>query len=258
MKLFLLFVLFVHAIMLIFDDTVVLSIVHVPLLFASAIYVAASSGSPASWEHRAGVAAAIMFAPEILLYCLFWAAVAAFLAALVLMLVPLLVYRFTFRRLIIRLPRFRGDALLDECKLCEPCQRVLRESSLIYGTWMGLTRTTETHRFYCSLDEMQRSWRGCRLCETLMALPLDSPTGSDPPNYGTISAMPRSLPQEGGGGLTVTIRVHEESSIWDSDGVALRVQLRGPHGLAFAEIVVSEGNGSFKAITNVIANIVET
>ncbi|KAK3373236.1 heterokaryon incompatibility protein-domain-containing protein [Lasiosphaeria ovina] len=83
---------------------------------------------------------------------------------------PAIIYLFSFGQFVIRLPRFRNADVFDDSHLCERCQSAMRASALLCGSWFGLSKVLERNFLYGTLEEMQRSWRGCHLCVLALSL----------------------------------------------------------------------------------------
>ncbi|KAF2492957.1 HET-domain-containing protein [Lophium mytilinum] len=160
----------------------------------------------------------------------------------------LIFYTCTFRHWIFRLPRYRRVDPFEKSTLCDHCRRVLGRSGLLFGSWIMFVRTKETHRFYATLEEMQRSWRGCPLCEALSSQRLETSTqtnsGISYGNYGTISqrtpsfGLPSANQDEA---LNVTIKLHRGSSFGKEYGLQFLIRLETPIGPQFKELCIAEG-----------------
>ncbi|KAK0627329.1 heterokaryon incompatibility protein-domain-containing protein [Immersiella caudata] len=70
--------------------------------------------------------------------------------------------------LVIRTPRFWNADRFSDSGLCKSCQRAISASSLLLGSRLGLAKTRERIALYDSIPEMQRNWRHCHFCETLL------------------------------------------------------------------------------------------
>jgi hypothetical protein len=159
---------------------------------------------------------------------------------------PLLLYTCSFRCLIIRLPRYRRIDPFAQSKLCDPCRSVLKSSSLLFGSWTIFVRTEESHRFYTTIEEMQRSWKGCQMCEALLSQTLEDSqgiAGSLARNYGTITSATsvKSLPDLEEASPIVKIRLHKGSKFYDKFGLQFVIQLQSSNNLKFKEFCVAEG-----------------
>ncbi|KAK1750055.1 heterokaryon incompatibility protein-domain-containing protein [Echria macrotheca] len=80
-----------------------------------------------------------------------------------------IVYAASFGYLTVQPPRFREPDIFSHSNLCRNCEDAVRASALLCGRRGRLVRTVEKIPLFDSLDEMQRSWSGCQLCEALLS-----------------------------------------------------------------------------------------
>jgi hypothetical protein len=162
---------------------------------------------------------------------------------------PFILYKLSFRYLMIRLPRYRRADRFENSKLCDSCCTVLKSSSLLLGSWTILVRTEELHTFYGSIEEMQRSWQGCQLCEALLSQNVNEEGDRSTAeffrsrNYGTISstASVRSLSALEKGSLMVRIQLDEHGSFRDAFGSKFTIKLESPDMNKFQKLCIGEG-----------------
>ncbi len=76
------------------------------------------------------------------------------------------IYRHSGGALVLRPPRLRGADFNPT--LCERCKKAVCASALLFGSWLMFAQTDEQIPLHATLEEMQRSWRGCQLCEALL------------------------------------------------------------------------------------------
>lgn len=193
----------------------------------------------------------IAIAPFLVLACLAYGLFCfCVLIGLILLLVtylPFITYRCSFRHLVIRLPRYRREDLFDQSQLCEFCHSVLRNSSLLCGTWILFTRTEEWHQTYATIEEMQQSWRGCHLCEALLSRVAEGesrPVSENPrSNYGTISSAQaaRSLADPENGSVMVKVRLYKGSTFRQNFGMEFTIQLYTDDDIKYNELLICEG-----------------
>jgi hypothetical protein len=137
---------------------------HWPLLAAATFY----AFSPWSIDQKLFVAVVLPFIfdvaiplPFFFAACLFWL-LRWFLGQFVrfwLETFPEAVFRCSRGAIILRPPRFRGAELSRT--LCERCKKAVCASALLLGSWLMLVRNDERIPLHATVEEIQRSWRGC-------------------------------------------------------------------------------------------------
>ncbi|KAK0648149.1 heterokaryon incompatibility protein-domain-containing protein [Cercophora newfieldiana] len=147
-----------------------------------------------------------------------------------------LVHICSFGRLAVRAPRFRNADPFRNSGLCARCKKAIRASSILRGCWFPLVRATERHLLYGSLEEMQRHWHGCHLCEALL---------SQRSNDGTSTSAPSAAWQEKTG--KVYLKVEFKKLYWNVDYLTsefpispLLLSLETDNGAKFEKLRLSE------------------
>jgi hypothetical protein len=231
----------IACIMWITDNISAVAMVFFPGLAAALVFEGVSTSKDrAAWLFFIG------FSPFFLGYAAFWSLSFFFVLWATISWLPFVLYRCSFRYLMIRLPQYRRTDPYVKSKLCESCRTMLKSSSLLFGSWTIFVRTQELHKFYGSIEEIQLSWQGCNLCEALMSQRLQDGDAAGifrGRNYGTISstASIRSLSVIEKGSLMVKIQLHKSSSFRDTFGLQFTIRLESPDKNRFKELRIVEG-----------------
>jgi hypothetical protein len=233
----------IACIMWITDNVLAVGTAFTPFIVAALIFEIVSSS-----KDRAARLIVISLFPLVLIYALFGSLVFFLPLWAIVSWLPFVLYRCSFRRLMVRLPRYRRADIYENSKLCNSCRNVLNSSSLLLGSWTILIRTEELHPFYGSIEEMQRSWQGCNLCEALLSQNKeDKNQNADEVvwrrDYGTISSAAsfRSISALEKGALAVRIQLHEHSSFRDAFSLQFTIKLETPDTNNFRELRIGEG-----------------
>ena len=160
-----------------------------------------------------------------------------------------ILYACSFKRLVIRLPRYRRLDPFARSKLCTSCRGVLQKSSLLFGTWRMITWVEEWHPLDKTTEEMQQLWRICNLCEILLSQRAESEgqlvaaNSSSTANYGTISSAhaTKSLCGLESGSIKIKIRLRDSGSFMDCLGSRFTVELYTDSDIKYNELLISEG-----------------
>jgi hypothetical protein len=233
----------IACIMWVTDNIPAVGVAFAPFLAAAVVFEFVSSS-----KDRAVWLIGICLAPLFLVYAAYGSLVIILPSWALLASLPFLFHVFSFRRLIIRYPCYRREDPFANSKLCDSCRSVFRNSSLLLGSWTVFVQTEELHPFYKSVDEMQRSWQGCPLCEALLnqgwveEANRVAPSDRDA-NYGTISsaASVRSLSALEDGSLNFQVQLHKGSSFRTAYGLRFTIRLQSPDMTKFRELQITEG-----------------
>ncbi|KAK3345967.1 heterokaryon incompatibility protein-domain-containing protein [Lasiosphaeria hispida] len=254
-RVFFLLVSFIGSVMLATDNVVTVSLIFGHLLTGAIVFCIFS---PLPTDTRLGVAIAIVFAPLILAVGVFLLIGVALLLWLILTSLsvpisnfPTIIYLCSFRRLVVRLPRFRNGDAFDQSRLCEACQTALRESSLLSGSWALIAMAVERNALHRTLEDMRRSWRGCHLCEALLGQKQHDDGDDDDDDdtrtasiqsYGTIRPAlgPEPYGSMGGRGVLMNIQFIKGSLMSASES-SFYVSLDTGCGTQFRTMAISEG-----------------
>ena len=226
----------------------IVSIIWGPLIGLSAIYVSHSTS-----DDRYGLAFLyIICFPFWFGGLLFIGSVAAYFVTSI---VRHLFYSCLSWRWIISLPRYRNAYPFAECTLCERCQEMLKNSSLLFGTWKILARTEESHQVPTTLDEMRNSQPNCHLCATLLGDDFEREDnallGHPYPSYGTLP----SLSSLESGSLIVKIWIQTWPELFDSmTGISPSyfMQLSASNGSKQRKLDIEEDKYPFQLLSRSI------
>ncbi|KAK4442835.1 HET-domain-containing protein [Podospora aff. communis PSN243] len=142
--------------------------------------------------------------------------------------IPVIVRSLSRGTLVIRPPRFCPPDCFWDTGLCVPCQAAIRSSSLLLGSRLGLAKTAERIPVYDSIQEMQRSWRQCHFCESLLG------QKDERPLVESAAVLDHWRLEDPRVFLQIEYRPHESQPIWAS------LALRNSSAL-FSPINIREG-----------------
>ena len=145
--------------------------------------------------------------------------------------------------LVIRPPRFRNTDAFVHCELCGNCRRAILRSSLLSGSRLRLTKIDEKIFLFSSLDEMQRSWKNCELCEALLNSKIqeNDRQHASKTNYGTMHPASPPVVSEYAKDQRVFLHIRYRRSLHRLSEDLLEVILAANCGTKFSPLLVSEG-----------------